>query len=93
MLELHLIPLNHVDSELFGECTAFPNIMMSSIARGKELLYLKDLLGLLPDRETKVSIKLITRIGLIYLMLYRMTLAELRKLNVWLQELVDKGFV
>ncbi|XP_047259833.1 uncharacterized protein LOC124892639, partial [Capsicum annuum] len=52
-----------------------------------------DLLELLPMREIEFNIDLVSGTQLISILPYRMAPAELRKLKVQLQELLDKGFI
>ena len=53
----------------------------------------KDLPGLPPDREISFEIELMPGVAPISKAPYRMAPAELRELQVQLQELLDKGFI
>ena len=52
-----------------------------------------DLPGLPPDRDVEFTMDLLPVTDPISLVPYRMAPAELRELNIQLQELVDKGFI
>ena len=56
-------------------------------------VFLKDLLGLLPNREIEFSIDLLLGSSPISKAPYWMAPAELRELKAQLQELLDKGFI
>ncbi|WRX30363.1 hypothetical protein QQP08_022850 [Theobroma cacao] len=56
-------------------------------------VFLDDLPGLPPDRELEFPIDLLLGTALISIPPYRMAPAELKKLKVQLQDLVDKGFI
>ena len=56
-------------------------------------VFLEDLSGLLLKREIEFEIKLLPRTAPISQAPYRMASAELKKLKVQLQELLDKGFI
>ena len=53
----------------------------------------KDLSGLPPDRELEFGIELLSGSALVFILPYRMALAELKELKIQLQDLVDKGFI
>ncbi|EOY26465.1 Uncharacterized protein TCM_028160 [Theobroma cacao] len=56
-------------------------------------VFLDELLGLLPDRKLEFSIDLLSGTAPISIISYRMAPAELRKLKVQLQDLINKGFI
>ena len=56
-------------------------------------VFLEELPGLPPEREIDFTIELLPGTGPISQPLYRMAPAELKELQVQLQELVDKGFI
>ena len=70
-------------------------LKLEDIAVVKEFPYvfLDELPGMPPNREVEFSIDLDLGISPISMTLYRMALAELKKLKVQLQELVEKEFI
>ena len=56
-------------------------------------MFLKDLLGLLSDRELEFGIELLPSLAPVFIPLYKMAPTELKELNTQLQDLVDKGFI
>ena len=56
-------------------------------------VFLKDLSDLPPDRELEFGIELLSSSAPVSIPLYRMVPAELKKLKIQLQDLVDKGFI
>ena len=53
----------------------------------------EDLLGLPPDREISFEIELLPGTTTVSKAPYRMAPAELKELQIQLQELLDKGFI
>ena len=56
-------------------------------------MFLEDLSGLPPDRETEFTIEVIPGVAPISVPLYRMVPIELHELKKQLQELLDKGHI
>ena len=71
------------------------DVKLEDIPMVKEFsdVFPNDLLGLPRDRDIEFTIDLVPGTASISMAPYRMTLLELRKLKVQLQELVDKGFI
>ena len=57
------------------------------------MYFFEDLSGLPLDRELEFRIELLPGLALVSIPPYRMTLVELKELNIQLQDLVDKGFI
>ena len=70
-------------------------VTMDSVPIVREFtnMFLEDFPGLPPDRELKFEIELLMGSTLISIRLYRMALAELKKLKIQLQDIVEKGFI
>ena len=56
-------------------------------------MFLKDLLGLPPNRELEFCIDLLPVTALIFIPLYRIVVAKLKELKIELHDLYDKGFI
>ena len=56
-------------------------------------MFLKDLLGLPPDRELEFGIELLSGSALISMPPYRMAPTEFKELKMQLEDLVDKSFI
>ena len=56
-------------------------------------VFREELLGIPFEREVDLSIEIVPGTALVSRAPYRMAPAELKELKVWLQELLDKGFV
>ena len=70
-----------------------PNMSRIPVVRRYPDVFPEELPGLPPEREINFTIELIPGTGPISQPPYRMIPAELKELQVQLQELVDKGFI
>ena len=70
-------------------------VTLDSVSVVQEFLnvFLEDLPNLPPDQKLEFKIELLPSSTLISIPPYRMALAELKELNIQLQDLVDKGFI
>ena len=75
--------------------TSTPKVTLENVPVVLEFLnvFFENFSRLLLDRELEFCIDLLLRTAFISIPLYRMALADLKKLKTQLQDLVDKGFI